>query len=79
MKFFEFEDCEFSKQMGLVEFYEIAEELIIALQYFKIRQKESDMIQRLNSFEKFNDEIDKSCLICLDRPNNIVLSCTHAY
>ncbi|CAI2366223.1 unnamed protein product [Moneuplotes crassus] len=73
------EDFTIVKSLSLVQFYEIAEELIIALKYFKLRQKESEMIQRLTDLEEFNQEIDKHCVICLENPNDIVLACTHAY
>mmetsp|Transcript_563 Transcript_563/g.566 ORF Transcript_563/g.566 Transcript_563/m.566 type:complete len:92 (-) Transcript_563:262-537(-) len=53
------EDFTIVKSLTLVQFYEIAEELIIALKYFKLRQKESEMIQRLTDLDEFNQEIDK--------------------
>lgn len=46
-------DQEFTRNMTLVEFYEAAEELIISLQYFNLKQKEENMLKRLNSQGKF--------------------------
>ena len=38
-----------NKTLTLVEFYEIAEELILALQYFNLKQIEENMFIRLSS------------------------------
>lgn len=51
--FLGFTDQEFTRSMTLVEFYEVAEELIISLQYFNLKQKEENMLKRLNSQGKF--------------------------
>ena len=77
--FLDFENKEFIRSMDLVQFYEVAEELILSLQYFNLKQKEENMFERLNSQEKFNAETDKMCIICLDNPNDIVLGCSHSY
>jgi len=42
--------------MSLVEFYEIAEELIISLRYFNIKQKEEDMFVRLSTVGRIFDQ-----------------------
>lgn len=66
--FLNFEDKEFTRQMTLIEFYEIAEDIIISLQYFNFRQKERTVYQRLGSLgmscafkflEKANKEMDE--------------------
>jgi hypothetical protein len=52
--FLDFEDKEFKCRLNLIEFYEIAEELIISLQYFNFKQKERNVYDRLGSFGKYN-------------------------
>lgn len=51
-KFLGFENENFKKSLSLVEFYEIAEELIVALQYFALKQKEEDLYVRLTTSAK---------------------------
>lgn len=50
--------------MTLVEFYEVAEELIISLQYFNLKQKEENMLKRLNSLGKFEVQFNHLILWC---------------
>jgi hypothetical protein len=55
--------------MDLVTFYEVAEEMIISLQYFNLKQKEENMLKRMSSrgkhkpnnmyLDNMNNEIDK--------------------
>ena len=86
--FLEFENLDIDRNMSLVKFYEVAEDLLLSLQYFNLRHKAEAAIKRLNTIGKTmlymriemnNFETDKMCIIWLDRPNEIVLNWTHSY
>lgn len=68
-KFLKLENKNFNRTMDLVTFYEVAEEMIISLQYFNLKQKEENMLKRMSSrgtykpnnqyLDNMNNEIDK--------------------
>jgi hypothetical protein len=47
--FLKLQDKNIKKTMDLVTFYEIAEEMIISLQYFNLKQKEENLLLRMSS------------------------------
>ena len=51
-KFLGFEEDKFKRDMSLIQFYEIAEELIVSLQYFNVKMKEERMLLRLSKKKK---------------------------